>query len=106
MRKAQNEMKAFSVLPERVRFMERLGLAVWEIGMLRASIVSSGHDERNDQLRDEVSEPYRSWLGQTHFGNGDQPSEPSKQDAKRQKIDQKALLPDCERRPKTNDARG
>ena len=103
---AQNEMNARPALPERVRAMEGVGLAASKTGALRASIVSSGHDERNGQFRDEVPEPYCGWLRQAHFGDGDQPSEPSKQHAKSQEVDQKALLADCKRRPQTNDARG
>jgi hypothetical protein len=89
-------------MPLRVRLNEGLGLAT-QVTALRAGIVSAGHDEWNEQFGDEVGKPYRSRLGQANFGNRNESSETSEQYAKRQKVDQKPLMPNGECSPEGNE---
>ena len=61
-------------------------------GLVRATrssgtrIVRSGHDEWDEQLGNEISEPDAGWLRKPHFAHGDQAIDARQQHAEGQKV--------------------
>jgi len=60
-------------------------------------------DERQDQLGRRIAEPERRRVGHAHFGHRDQPPDGTEANAKRQQVDQGALLADRDRGPQRDD---